>query len=128
MKPFSGRSIDVDDYLAQLPELDRVALEKLRFTIQSAAPDSIECIASLIPTYKLNGVLVGFAAHKNHLGFYVMSPEVMKQFDDLLIAYETTTTVIRFTNSTPLPSNLVKKIVHARMNENDAIFRAKKKS
>jgi uncharacterized protein YdhG (YjbR/CyaY superfamily) len=110
-----------------VPEPARNTLEKVRHTIQLAAPDAVECISYQIPTFKWNGVLVAFAAHKNHCGFYVMSPEVMQQFDNLLIGYETATATIRFSLSKPLPANLIKKIVRARMKENEAIFLAKKR-
>lgn len=127
MKPFQGKSAEVDEYLANVPEPARNTLEKVRHAIQTAAPEAIECISYQIPTFKWNGVLVAFAAHKNHCGFYVMSPEVMQQFDNLLIGYETATATIRFSISQPLPANLVKKIVRARIKENEAIFLAKKK-
>jgi len=46
---------DVDDYLARLPEDSRLALEKLRSTIKSVVPDSVEVISYQIPTFKYQG-------------------------------------------------------------------------
>lgn len=43
-------------------------LERMRQTIHRAAPEAEEAISSQIPTFKLNGNLVHFAAFKNHIG------------------------------------------------------------
>jgi uncharacterized protein YdhG (YjbR/CyaY superfamily) len=59
----------VDDYLAAVPHGDRAALRELRTVIRSAAPDATEEIRFKMPTYHQQGLLVGFAAFKGHLGF-----------------------------------------------------------
>ena len=115
----SAPARDVDEYLAALPEDARAALEKLRQTIRAAAPGAGEVISYQIPAYRLQGkLLVSFAAHKNHCGFYVMSPEVMRAHAADLEKYDTTTGGIRFPADRPLPITLVKKLVKARIAEN----------
>jgi uncharacterized protein YdhG (YjbR/CyaY superfamily) len=69
---------DVDEYLANVPDDARPGLEKLRKAIKVAAPKATEGISYRIPIYKHLGMLVGFAAFKNHCSFFVMSPGVMK--------------------------------------------------
>jgi uncharacterized protein YdhG (YjbR/CyaY superfamily) len=115
---------DIDEYLTTVPINVRNTLEKFRSTIRSIAPKAIEKISYQIPTFNYLGPLVGFAAFKNHCSFYVMSPEVMSLFKDELKSYDTATATIRFSADKPLPESLVKKIVKARIEENEA----KKKS
>jgi uncharacterized protein YdhG (YjbR/CyaY superfamily) len=108
----------VDDYLQGVPAEMRKALELLRKQIRSVAPDAEEVLSYGIPAYKLNGMLVGFGAARNHCGFYVMSTGLMKVLKDELAPYDTATATIRFLPQKPLPATLVKKIVAARMEEN----------
>src|SRR5688500_16769653 len=68
----------IDDYLASVPDDQRAALEKLRKTIRSAAPKASEVISYQIPAYKHHGLLVGFAASKDHCTFHIMSTEVTR--------------------------------------------------
>jgi uncharacterized protein YdhG (YjbR/CyaY superfamily) len=109
----------VDDYLAGLPADARAALGKLRKTIQTAAPDATEIISYQIPTYRHYGPLVAFAAFKDHCGFYVMSPKVMRAHAAELEGYEVGKATIRFPATKPLPAALVTKLVKARIAENE---------
>jgi uncharacterized protein YdhG (YjbR/CyaY superfamily) len=109
----------VDGYLAAVPEDARTALAKLRKTIKAAAPGAIEVISYQIPTYKQNGPLVGFAAFKDHCGFYLMSPNLLRAHAAELRAYKLGTACIRFPANKPLPAALVRKLVKARIAENE---------
>jgi uncharacterized protein YdhG (YjbR/CyaY superfamily) len=110
----------VDDYLAATPEVARNALEKLRKEIKSAAPKAVEVISYQIPTFKYQGRgLVAYSAHKNHCSLHVMSISVMNAHKDELKLYTTTKASIHFTAARPLPQALVKKLVKARMDENE---------
>lgn len=111
---------DIDDYLARVPDEARATLEKLRKVIRAAAPRATETISYQIPTFKHHGPLVAFAAFPNHCGFYVMSPAVMKAHKDELEPYDTATATIRFPIGESLPTALVKKLVKARIAENEA--------
>lgn len=113
------QSESVDDYLAALPEDARAALEKLRKTIKAAAPKATEVISYQIPAYKHHGLLVSFAAFKNHCSFYPMSPEVLRAHAAELDDYEISKGTIRFTADKPLPTALVTKLVKARLAENE---------
>lgn len=110
----------VKEYLALQPPAVRKALEKLRKVIKSAVPDAEEVISYQIPTYKQNGAIVGFAAFPNHLGFYIMSPKLMPKLINDIKAFKYTGATIHFTVDKPLPDALVKKIVKARLEENNA--------
>jgi uncharacterized protein YdhG (YjbR/CyaY superfamily) len=117
-KPAPAR--DVDDYLASVPERRGAALEELRKTIKAAAPKATESISYRIPTFKHHGPLVAFSATKNHCAFHLMSPSLMAERKDELKAYDTTTATIRFAADKPLPAALVKRLVKARIAENEA--------
>lgn len=111
---------NVDDYLAAVPEEARATLEDLCRTIGAVAPEATETISYQIPTLSYHGPLVGFAAFKKHCGFYVMSPTVMDAHKEELKPYGTAKATIRFPVDKPLPAALVKKLVKARMQENEA--------
>lgn len=110
----------VDDYLKPLPRGVRAALQKLRRTIKSAAPDAAEVISYRIPAYKHHGMLVGFAAFKDHCSFFVKSPKLMNAHKTELARYKTAKGTIHFAPTKPLPAALVKKLVKARIAENEA--------
>ena len=108
----------VDDYLAALPEEARATLEKIRKTIKAVAPKATEVISYQIPMYKHHGMLVGFAAFKDHCSFFPGANPVAT-FKDELKGYKTSKGTIRFPIGKPLPAALVKKLVKARVEENE---------
>ena len=108
----------VDDYLAALPEESRATLEKLRKVIKAAAPRATEGISYQMPMYKHNGMLVGFAAFKDHCSFFPGANPIATHKDELK-AYETSKGTIRFPIGKPLPAALVKKLVKTRVAENE---------
>jgi uncharacterized protein YdhG (YjbR/CyaY superfamily) len=108
----------VDDYLAALPEDARAALEKLRKIIKAAAPKAAEVISYQMPMYKHHGMLVGFAAFKDHCSFFP-GAQPLATYKDELKAYKTSKGTIRFSIDKPLPAALVKKIVKNRIAENE---------
>jgi uncharacterized protein YdhG (YjbR/CyaY superfamily) len=111
---------NVDEYLAAAPEDVRPVLEKLRRTIRAAAPKAEEVISYQIPMFKYHGPLVFFAAFRNHCSFYVVSKPIMEAFSSELNPWDTSGTTIHFSAKNPLPASLVKKIIKARIEENEA--------
>jgi uncharacterized protein YdhG (YjbR/CyaY superfamily) len=110
----------VEDYLSQVPEDARAALEKLRKTIKAAAPNTTETISYQMPTFKYRGrALVGFAAFKNHCSIFPYSTGVMDTLKEELRPYDTSGkgATIRFTVDEPLPDVIVEKIVKTRIEE-----------
>jgi len=116
----------VDAYLHGLDEQQRTALSKLRQTIRSIVPQAEEVISYQVPTFKYKGGLVAFGAAKNHLALYVMSSTLLKDFSAELQTFDTAPGTIRFTAGKSIPATLIKKIVKARMKENEAIDLARK--
>ena len=117
----------IDHYLADQPEAVRVVLEKLRHTILSTAPGAVEVISYGMPAFKLDGsLLVGFAAFKNHCSFFPWNGHTVDDFKEELKNYHTSKGTIQFTLEKPLPVTLIKKIVKARIQENQAKSKSKK--
>jgi uncharacterized protein YdhG (YjbR/CyaY superfamily) len=110
----------VDQYLEALPPEERAALEKVREAIRSAAPEAEEKISYRIPMYTHHGHLVGFAAFKNHCSLFVTDSEVPERFAKELEPFRINHTTVQFTVDKPLPTALVKRIVKARVAENEA--------
>ena len=117
---------DVDDYLARLPEDSRAALEKLRQTIMSIAPEAVEVISYQIPTFKYKGrMLVSYAAFKEHCSFFPGAAPIEAHRKELG-SYQISKGTIRFPIDKPLPAAIVKKLVKSRIAENEG--REKKRS
>lgn len=107
---------NMDEYFATFPKNVQDSLEKLRRVIRESAPQSEETISYGIPTFKLNGNLVHFAAFKNHLGFYP-TPSAITAFKKGLSPYKQAKGSVQFPWDKPIPFDLVKKIVAYRVKE-----------
>jgi len=107
----------IDEYIAGFPPDIQDKLEKIRETIREAAPDAIETISYQIPTFKLEGNLVHFAAFKKHIGFYP-APSGIEQFDEQLSKYKRAKGSIRFPLDEAIPYHLISEIVRFRVREN----------
>ncbi|MBK7143424.1 MAG: DUF1801 domain-containing protein [bacterium] len=120
----------VDAYLADLPDDQRKALQKLRATIRSAAPKAEETISYSMPMYKQDGQLVAFAAFNNHCSLFVCSGSYLSRHAKEYGKYPQAKSGLHFTPDNSLPATLVKKIVKDRLAENAAKVsaRTKKKS
>jgi uncharacterized protein YdhG (YjbR/CyaY superfamily) len=109
----------IDEYLALVSADKRAALEKLRKTIQAAAPEAQECISYGLAAFRLDGKpLVAFGATANHCAFYPMSASTVAAHRDELKDYGTSKGSIRFPAHQPLPTTLIRKLVKARIAEN----------
>jgi uncharacterized protein YdhG (YjbR/CyaY superfamily) len=117
-------SAEVDRYLAGVPADARAALVKLRKIIKATAPKATEVISYRIPTFRLDGALVGYAAFPDHCSFFVMSTNVMRAHAAELERYPIGKGSIRFTPDRPLPAALVRKLVKARIAENKKLRNA----
>ena len=115
----------IDEYIANFPGEIQEMLAALRATIREAAPKAEEAISYQMPTFRLHGNLVHFAAHKNHIGFYPTSSGIEK-FKKELSVYVVAKGSVKFPIDKPLPLDLVSKIVSYRVREN--LEKAKTKS
>ena len=107
----------IDEYITAQPLEKRASLEKIRSIIQKAAPKATEVISYGMPAFKQDGILVYFAAFKNHYGLFpTASPIVI--FKKELLPYKTSKGAIQFPADKPLPIKLIKAIVKLRITQN----------
>lgn len=104
-------------YIASFPPVVRTLLEKIRSTISKAAPEAEQTISYQIPTFKLHGNLVHFAAFKQHIGFYPGASGIA-QFKDELSVYKSAKGSVQFPLDKPLPVGLITRMVKFRVKEN----------
>lgn len=107
----------VDKYIEQFPADVQERLEQMRKTIRDTAPTAEEMISYAIPSYRLNGMLVHFAAFSKHIGFYPGAGGIA-EFADELTGYKTSKGTVQFPFGKPLPLELVKRIVEFRVKQN----------
>ena len=111
MAPTAPRNID--DYIATFsPEVGAV-LERIRQTIRAAVPEAEEMISYRMPAFRLGGVLVYFAAFKNHIGVY---PPVSgdAKLEKAISPYAGEKGNLRFPLNQPMRYDLIERIVKLR--------------
>lgn len=117
MQKDNNRYALVDQYINQFPPDIQERLFEIREIISKAAPEAEETIAYQMPTYRLNGNLVHFAAFKRHIGLYP-TPSGIDAFKEELAEYKGAKGSVQFPHSKPLPYDLIRKIVEYRVAEN----------
>lgn len=117
-KPAAPRT--VDEYFAAIPEPARGALRQIREAIRSVVPpESTEIISYKIPAFKHKKVLVWYAAFANHCSLFPTA-SVIEAFKDELKDYSTSKGTIHFPTDKPMPVELIKRLVRARVAENES--------
>ena len=107
----------IDDYIDSAPPHTQGALRQLRALINEEAPEATERISYAVPTFALRGPLVHFAGYDGHIGFYP-GPSGVAAFRDELKPYKTSKGSIRLPLGEPLPTDLLRRIVAFRVQEN----------
>lgn len=121
----SGAPKDIDEYLAGVPEPARGALNKMREAIRSALPaEAAETISYRIPAFKCKRVLVWFAAFSDHCSLFPTA-SVIEEFKRQLKGFSTSKGTIHFPLDKPLPTALIKRLVKARVAQNERKERRK---
>lgn len=107
---------NIDDYIAIFPDEVQKMLEQVRVTIRQAAPLAGEIISYGMPAFKLNGILVWFAAYSKHIGFYPKASGI-EVFKKELSIYKNAKGSVQFPLNKPLPLDLIAEIVKFRLSE-----------
>ena len=118
---------EIDAYMARFPEHAQARMKQMRAIIHKAAPKSEEIISYSMPGYRENGMLVYFAAAKEHLGFYPKGHAAIDAFATDLTGYKTSAGAIQFPYDKPLPAALITRIVKFRIKANHAKLKPVKK-
>jgi uncharacterized protein YdhG (YjbR/CyaY superfamily) len=115
----AGKPKTVDEYLANISEPARTTLKKIRAIIRSVAPlEATEVISYGIPTFKYKGMLASYAAFSNHCSLFPGAGPAT-EFKNELKNFRTSKGTIRFAPDKPPPVPVLKKLVKARIAEND---------
>ena len=114
----------VDQYLEGVPEPARSTLKKVRAVIRSVVPaETTEVISYGIPTFKYKRGLVAFAAFSDHCSFFPLGASVLDVLKEELKPFRVSKGTLHFPLDKPLPAALVKKIVKARIAQNEGNWR-----
>lgn len=116
----------IDEYISGFPRDIQEILHQCRVTIKEAAPLAIEVISYGMPAFKLNGILVWFAACSKHIGFYPHNTGIVAFKKELLI-YKGGKGSVQFPLDKPLPFELISEIVKFRVIENLEKVKLKKR-
>ena len=109
---------NVDEYIKRYPADVQPVLQKIRQTIRKTAPEAKEVISYQIPGYMLNGVLIFFAAFRNHISVYP-APRENEAFKKELSAYKGGKGTVQFPIGQPIPYDLIMRITKFRLRENE---------
>jgi len=108
----------VDEYIALAEPKVKKALKDIRKTIKTTAPKAEEVISYQIPGYKYHGMLVFFAAWKDHISLYP-APWSAESLKKEMSIYKGSKGTIKFPIDEPMPLALIKKMVKYRVKENE---------
>jgi uncharacterized protein YdhG (YjbR/CyaY superfamily) len=110
---------DIDDYIALFPARVQAILDEIRRTIRAAAPTAQETISYQMPAFRQHGILVYFAAWRNHIGLY---PPVWgdARLEKAVAPYAGVKGNLQFPLDRPIPYHLIKRIVKLRVKQDRA--------
>lgn len=117
MKTDRTKPHDIDKYISGFTKEKQKLLKQLRDIIKKAAPQAQETISYGMPAFKKNGMIVYFAAWKNHIGFYPTSSAI-KMFRKDLSVFNISKGTVQFPLDKPIPKGLVTRIVKFKVKEN----------
>ena len=102
----------VDEYIAAQEPKARARLLELRSIIRAAVPQAAEVISYGMPTYKLGGRRVHFAAAKRHCALY---GGAIDRVADALGELKTLKGTVQFPLDRPIPEDLGRRLVTGKL-------------
>ena len=118
MTPKKARPESITEYVDAAPKEARKKLREMRACIRASAPGAKESLKWGMPAFSYERILVTFAAHKNHIGFYP-TPSAVKAFAKELSKFATARGSIQFPLDKPLPLPLIRRITAFRVRESN---------
>jgi uncharacterized protein YdhG (YjbR/CyaY superfamily) len=116
MTPQKARPKTITEYINAAPKEAQKKLREMRTCIRKSAPGAKESLKWGMPAFSYRRILVTFAAHRNHIGFYP-TPSAVKNFAKDLSKFATAKGSIQFSLEKPLPLPLIHKITAFRVRE-----------
>ena len=110
---------NIDDYIRAAPPAVRPVLREIRRTIHRHAPDAEEVISYRMPAFRQHGILLYFAAFRDHIGIY---PPIAGDtaLTRALAPYTGPKGNLRFPLDRPFPYRLLERIVKLRVKQDRA--------
>jgi uncharacterized protein YdhG (YjbR/CyaY superfamily) len=107
-----------DQYLATVPDAQRVELERIRQLVRRAVPEAQEATSYGMPAFKYKKrPLLGLRAGKNHLSVFPFSPEAIDAARGALAGFDVSKGTVRFTLERPIPDPALELLLRHRMSE-----------
>jgi uncharacterized protein YdhG (YjbR/CyaY superfamily) len=124
--PKPQKPTDIDGYISKFPADVQAVLQEVRATIRRAASDAEEVISYQMPAFRQHGILVYFAAWKNHIGLY---PPISgdRSIEKAIARYAGPKGNLQFPLEEPMPLDLIERIVKLRVKQNTKKVAAKRK-
>jgi uncharacterized protein YdhG (YjbR/CyaY superfamily) len=111
----------MDEYLDGLAQDQKDALERVRAVVRDAVPEAEEGSSYGMPAFRYQGrPMLGLRAAKKHLSIFPFSPAAIEEVKDRLGDHDLAKGTIRFTADRPVPEDVLRDLVHARVREIDA--------
>ena len=109
-----SQGLTVDNYLESVASPDaRAALADIRRILKETLPEAEEKISYGMPAFKVEGMIVCYAAFKNHCSLF--PGYVPDGFEPRLKGFKVNKGTIQFDPKNPLPEDLVRDIVLAKL-------------
>lgn len=115
----TSNATTVEEYLNEQPNEIQELLSCIRSIIKEEVPEAKEVISYRMPAYKHHGMLIGYAAFKNHCSLFMWKKDSINHFLEDLKNYSISESTIRFSVDQPFPDELVRRIVRYRKEENE---------
>ena len=112
---FCVKAGSIDEYITAQPAEIQPILHKVREIIREAAPNAVEKIAWMMPTFWQGENLIHFCAHKKHLGIHPGYVERLPvEIIDRLVGYKTSKGAIQLPYDKPIDYELIADIARWR--------------
>ncbi|MGH9857602.1 MAG: iron chaperone [Acidobacteriota bacterium] len=112
-----GKYTTVESYIADFDGKPRQRLEEVRKLVKQILPDAEERISYSIPAYFVDKkLIIYFAGFKSHIGMYPGRTS-SSAYNQLAAKYAHGKSTARFPHDEPLPKDIIKKFIDARLQE-----------
>jgi uncharacterized protein YdhG (YjbR/CyaY superfamily) len=112
----AAAAASIDEYIAAARPEVRPILEEIRRTVIANAPLATELISYGMPAFRMRGILIYFAAFKNHIGLF---PPVSGDaaLEKAIAPYAGPKGNLKFPLDRPIPLALIRRIVRLRVKQ-----------
>lgn len=102
---------EIDTYLENVTPTQKEVLQHIREVVHELIPDAEEAFAYAMPTFRYKGKnVLHFAAFKDHMSLFP-TPEPIEMLKDRLEKYKTSKGTIQFSESNPIPDDLLHDLI-----------------